>query len=96
MIEHVPTPASVTVVAPPLVTSEHTDEGLAAKLTGPIAQIDFLAPYADKLAFGLALPHLVLCHPEPVAQRHLGVAQSFCAPGQDRDGNPGRWPCTIS
>ncbi len=28
---------------------------LAAKLTGPIAQIAFLAPYADKIAFGLVV-----------------------------------------
>lgn len=28
---------------------------LAAKLTGPIAQIEFLAPYADKIAFGLVV-----------------------------------------
>ncbi len=28
---------------------------LAAKLTGPIAQIEFLAPHADKIAFGLVV-----------------------------------------
>lgn len=28
---------------------------LAAKLTGPIAQLEFLAPYADKIAFGLVV-----------------------------------------
>jgi putative hemolysin len=28
---------------------------LAAKLTGPIAQIEFFAPYADKIAFGLVV-----------------------------------------
>lgn len=61
---------------------------LAAKLTGPIAQIEFLAPYADKIAFGLVvavITYFSLVMGELVPKRfglsnHEGIAMLVARP----------------